>query len=691
MIKRKDTHSPVLTFYKKITEALGDKKRVACIVLLLSIFILALSLRLLDIQNKPLISVSEGKDESRQMLFSRMLYDKSVPPLMATYTRIGGNIFGVPIFIFDHPPLTMYLDALSMGILGVSSFSFRLPSIIFGALLVLVLYKFGRKVYTPFVGYLSAFIIAISAFDIAYSRSARVDEMLVFFLFAELLCFYMYLQKGRKRYAYLFGIFAGLGMLTKYTAAIGVFICILFLLVLMRYRSLKVERRHVILSVLLAAFFPILHLLLAGLVYGPDVYGGLAYMMSQQGGQGGIRISTDPVGMHLFGTDFFMSFGMFTVFFGIAGALRSIKTRTNAEVLLLLWIVIWGGTALFLSDRSFRYFLPMMPAIVMFAAKFISDVAEWVGARTKVRLSQITAIALTLSIVISNVPAIASEYRTIPNPMEDIGKYIKSHSSQNETVGSEVEEYAQIQLFSQRSVIYNFKGDIYRRETNISDFDFRENLVRFFADKNITFAVADIGDIHEDAEYRKKFASSMLELFPLAKIVKVRRNVGDEILMYIFETGYAPNLRNPREFYLIKGDVHSGTGTKPTSYVTQKLELTPGDIWVTTLDLKDLIASSEIIIVPDKWSIQPSYLLMEKLNALGYKAYIGARHGNYTNIFVGKPCSGCMEGLSPDYDFEKIARGHLGAVYYAGGNVVCSGVDDNTTQEAVNHLIKKLS
>jgi hypothetical protein len=688
----KDTHSPVLSFYKKVKEKIGDRKRVACIVLLLSIFILALSLRLLDIQNKPLISVSEGRaDEARQMISSRMFYDKSVLPLDDLHIRFGGNILGIPIFIFDHPPLTMYLDALSMSIFGVSSFSFRLPSIIFGALLVLIIYKFGREAYTRRVGYLSAFIIAVSGFDIAYSRSARVDEALVFFLFAALLFLYMYVQKSRKRYIYLFGIFAGLSMLTKYTAAIGVFVCILFLSLLIRYRSLKVERRHVILSVLLAALLPILHILLAGLVYGPDVYGGLMRLLSKQGGPGGIRISTDPVGMYLFGTDFFMFFGLFTVFFGIAGALRSMKTRTNAEVLLLLWIAVWGSITLFLSDRSFRYFLPMMPAIVMFAAKFISDVAEWVGARTKVRLSQITAIALTLSIVISNVPAVTSEYQTASNPMEDIGRYIKSHSSQNETAGSEVEEYAQIQLFSQRSVIYNFKGDIYGGKTNISDFDFRENLVRFFADKNITFAVADTGDIHEDTEYRERFASSMLELFPLAKIVKVGRSAGDEILMYIFETEYAPNLRNPRDFYLIRGDVYSENGTAPTSYVTQKLELTPGDMWVTTLDLEDLIASREIIIVPDKWSIQPSYLLMEKLNALGYKAYIGARDGNYTNIFVGKPCSGCMEGLSPDYDFEKIARGHLGAVYYAGGNVVCSGVDGSATQETVNLLIKKLS
>jgi hypothetical protein len=599
------------------------------------------------------------------------------------HIRFGGNILGIPIFIFDHPPLTMYLDALSMSVFGVSSLSFRLPSIILGALLVLVIYKFGTEAYTPFVGYLSAFIIAVSGFDIAYSRSARVDEALIFFLFAALLFLYMYVQKSRKRYIYLFGIFAGLSMLTKYTAAIGVFICILFLSLLIRYRSLKVERRHVILSVLLAALLPILHILLAGLVYGPDVYGGLAYMLSQQGGQGGIRISTDLAGMYLFGTDFFMSFGLFTVFFGIVGALRSIKTRTNAEVLLLLWIAVWGSTTLFLSDRSFRYFLPIMPAIVILASKFISDAAEWTGARTRVKFSQITAIALILLIVISNVPAVVSEYRTISNPMEDIGRYIKSHSSQNETVGSEVDEYAQIQLFSDRNVIHIFKTDIYGGQTYLPDLDFKDRLVRLLASKNVSFVVTDKGDLRDDTEYHEKLVSSMMELFPMVKVTELRRSAGDreKILIYIFDTRNLPDVRNPRNTYLIEDTQR---------YATQKLELAPSNIWVTTLDLKDLISGRKIIIVPDNRSVQQSYFLMESVNRLGYDMYIGKKNSNYTNLFIGKPDIEYLEKLGTEYDFQKILGEHRGAIYYVNGDIVCGGIDDNTMQEVVNQLIKKL-
>jgi hypothetical protein len=81
---------------------------------------------------------------------------------------------------------------------------------------------------------------------------------------------------------------------------------------------------------------------------------------------------------------------------------------------------------------------------------------------------------------------------------------------------------------------------------------------------------------------------------------------------------------------------------------------------------------------------------LEELNNLGYNAIIGIKN-NFTKIYLGKPAPQYLEGIDPEYDFKNIVGKHRGAVYYAGGNIICGGIDDNSTQEVVNLLIKKLS
>ena len=82
-----------------------------------------------------------------------------------------------------HPPLLMYLIAISFLILGVNEFAARVPSILMGTLLVPICYILGKDLYDDEnVGLLSAFFIAFSFYFVKFSRKPLMEISISLFL-----------------------------------------------------------------------------------------------------------------------------------------------------------------------------------------------------------------------------------------------------------------------------------------------------------------------------------------------------------------------------------------------------------------------------------------------------------------------------------------------------------------------------
>ena len=77
----------------------------------------------------------------------------------------------------NNPPLYFLLMHWWVMLFGGSEFSLRLPSVIFGCLSIIMIYRVGKQLYGHEEGLLAGFLLCVSAFHIAFSREARTFSL----------------------------------------------------------------------------------------------------------------------------------------------------------------------------------------------------------------------------------------------------------------------------------------------------------------------------------------------------------------------------------------------------------------------------------------------------------------------------------------------------------------------------------
>ena len=135
------------------------------------------------------------------------------------------------VFWLGKPPLVMWLMSLSFQIFGVNNFAARFWSPIFGALSLVLVYYLGKKLYNPYVGFMSAFVLGTLTTFYVYSRLAMTDVPLIFFSLGTIY-FFVLTEKTEKttRYAILSGLFFGLALMTKQIEALLVLLILILYL-----------------------------------------------------------------------------------------------------------------------------------------------------------------------------------------------------------------------------------------------------------------------------------------------------------------------------------------------------------------------------------------------------------------------------------------------------------------------------
>jgi 4-amino-4-deoxy-L-arabinose transferase-like glycosyltransferase len=151
--------------------------------------------------------------------------DEGLTPLRAGYSvpEILSNqiIIQEGITKDTHPPLYYLIIHYSRLLLGESDFAYRFPSAIAGALLIPLLYQFGRGLYNDKTGLLAATLATINPLQIWYSQEARMYTLTV--LLATLATYALWRAFCSRRlvgWFLLYLVGAGLAFLTHYTAAI---------------------------------------------------------------------------------------------------------------------------------------------------------------------------------------------------------------------------------------------------------------------------------------------------------------------------------------------------------------------------------------------------------------------------------------------------------------------------------------
>ena len=116
---------------------------------------------------------------------------------------------------FDKPILLYWFMATAFKTFGLSEFSARLTSAVFGLALLMVTYGLTRRVASPRAGLLAMLILASSLEMVVISHAALTDMLLVFFITAAVASFYMLYKTERAIWVVGIYLTAALAVLTK--------------------------------------------------------------------------------------------------------------------------------------------------------------------------------------------------------------------------------------------------------------------------------------------------------------------------------------------------------------------------------------------------------------------------------------------------------------------------------------------
>ncbi len=188
---------------------------------LLVILILGGSLRLVGLLKLPISLFSDEVDMGYQAY-----------SLLKTGCDYSGICFPIQFHSFSdvQPPIPIYLIALA-SFLGINlDLAIRLVPAVFGTLGILMTYLFvenlkSRKIFDldlPYLGYISAFLVAIVPWHLTYSRIGFSLALLYFFVVSGLYLFTEYLIKEKNFYLLTSFIVLGLTPMVYNTAKMAI-------------------------------------------------------------------------------------------------------------------------------------------------------------------------------------------------------------------------------------------------------------------------------------------------------------------------------------------------------------------------------------------------------------------------------------------------------------------------------------
>jgi len=199
-------------------------------------------LETLDLKTKGLLLFIISLTLLLQNLDKPMIYilDEAKNAECAREMMVSGD-FIMPYFNgqlrTDKPPLHYFFMILSYKIFGVSAFSARFFSVVFGALTILISFMFCRKYLGEKAGWITALVLLSSLHFNFQMRMSVPDPYLIFFMSGSFMCFYTFLIEKEKFWIMLMYLCFGLGVLTKGPLAIALpgLIMLVFLIMTKRF------------------------------------------------------------------------------------------------------------------------------------------------------------------------------------------------------------------------------------------------------------------------------------------------------------------------------------------------------------------------------------------------------------------------------------------------------------------------
>ncbi|HKX31412.1 MAG TPA: glycosyltransferase family 39 protein [Blastocatellia bacterium] len=302
--------------------------------------------------------------------------------------RYNGNLN------FEYPPMFIWLEALSMKVLGVSDFAAKFPSAFSALLIIMLVFFLARELGAEFLPAICAsWVLMLSQYFMKWAMHAMTDAPFILFF---TLALYWYV-KGLKspNYLILCGPVIGAAILTRSVIGlIPIGIIAGHLVLTGQYRKFLSIRLWAGLSI--AVLVPGLWYFSQYLLHGDQFLAGHSGFVGTKMGVGGGRDATALAGgllqYPLWLLRFYWPWLPFMVFGLVVQLKRAIRERESSAILLVLWALLVVGPFSLAQYKVLRYILPAFPAFALLAAGPVASLISLVRRRVYLQVAYAVAI-----------------------------------------------------------------------------------------------------------------------------------------------------------------------------------------------------------------------------------------------------------------------------------------------------------
>lgn len=296
----------------------------------------------------------------------------------------------------DKPPLFFWLIALSSALWGgLTSFSVRFSSAVFGTLTVLLTFFLAKRLYSHRTGFISGLVLATSA-EFAYlSTRANIDATLTFFTTASLFCFFKWYKntaphpsplpvgereeltgnrvlKGSKRPFIIYGFYIGMALATLAKGPVGfilpLLVSLIYLIIQKDWNGIKrmklIQGMILFIIIVLAWYLP-------ALLKGGKEYFNETIMLHtvDRFAKGSSHIRPFYYYLYNFPADFlpWIFFLPAAIAYGFSGGRAGIKREF---LFLFVWFAVIFIFFSFSKGKRGLYLLPLFPAVSLIVGKW---------------------------------------------------------------------------------------------------------------------------------------------------------------------------------------------------------------------------------------------------------------------------------------------------------------------------------
>ena len=480
-------------------------------------------------------------------LFLRVYKLDTVPPALSwDETAVGYNAYSIANYGYDEwgnllplvfksfeddkNPVHIYFTALSVKILGLSDFSIRLPVAIFGTLNVLLIFFLAKELFNKkIVSIFAALFLAVSPYNLQFSRFNHEANFALFFFMLGLFCF----LKGVKSKNYLIIIsFASFGLsLLSYHSSKVVVPPIIILLIVLYFKQLWRMKILMVIAIITLSIF------MSAFALNPSLLGGARikqtslpqnlikntsiYMTTKNETLGFLEIVGEQYMAHFSWNYLFISgdknarhsiqsvgeFYIVDLILLIIGVLGLVISRSKAAIIVLSWVVLapipaalsGGGNEAPHAARAL-FMMGSMHLIAAYGLNFLLSLLKYL------QLKYIALAIILLALGISFRSYILSYYNDYPKRYaiewqygyKQIGDFLRKNPNYSQVNITDVRHQPYIFiLYSQQVLLPDFVNTVNFNNTESRSYNLVSSFNQYhFGDWDFIESMPNVGVLY---------------------------------------------------------------------------------------------------------------------------------------------------------------------------------------------------